>query len=448
MKNMRNKICLLAVVFSSIWAGSAQERQVSYENRVDYRTEFGSYTSRESSSALKLDGERFYMDLTDKLVPVRRGEGLYYVIDEVEIPMIWLDRDIYLHTEGSRNGHRLYVNTKYAGSARDERVPSEFNVSSLMVDGTNNFVIECVEDSRKPADRNPDSRERVERVWLHAQPRMSIFDVRVEAVPDSTGKRGLLRLDVIINSSYNYEEPIDVCYDIYSPENELKYYDVRETAVAGGVRDTIHFETTFPGAVERQWSATSPYLYKLTVFLRQEKRITEYTTFYIGFGKTEWRDGEILRNEKPITITAARWEGKSTEAESRTAIRALKGRGINTLYLAWPQPEWFYSLCDREGIYVVDRANIHTDGSSRKVGASTVNDPEWLDEYLHRVQAMYFRSQLHPSVIAYSLGEASGNGYNMYKTYQWLKEQGDSRPVVYDSEGEWNSDLVLPAPIE
>ena len=31
---------------------------------------------------------------------------------------------------------------------------------------------------------------------------------------------------------------------------------------------------------------------------------------------------------------------------------------------------------------------------------------------------------------------------------QWLKEQGDTRPVVYDSEGEWNSDLTLPAPIE
>ena len=97
---------------------------------------------------------------------------------------------------------------------------------------------------------------------------------------------------------------------------------------------------------------------------------------------------------------------------------------------------------------MVDTANINTDGSSRKVGASTVNDPAWLDEYLNRVQAMYFRSQLHPSVIAYRIAQPSGNGYNLYKAYQWLKEQGDTRPVVYDSEGEWNSDLTLPAPIE
>ncbi len=448
MKNIGRRLSLLGVALALVAICHAQERQVRYENRVDYRTEFGSYTTRESSNARKMEGERFYMDLTDKLVPIQRDGKLFYVIDDVDLPMIWHDRDVYIHTEGSRNGHRLYVNTKYVGSARDERTPSEFNVSAELVDGVNNFVIECVEDSRKPADRNPDARDRVERVWLHAQPRLSIFDVRVEAVPDSTGKRGLLRLDVIVNSSYNYEEPVDVCYDIYSPENELKYYDVRETSVAGGVRDTIHFETIFSGAVERQWSASSPNLYKLTIFLRQNRNITEYTTFYIGFGTTEWRDGVILRNESPINITAARWEGKPTEAESRSAIRALKGRGINTLYLSWPQPEWFYSLCDKEGIYVVDRANVNTDGSSRKVGASTVNDPEWLDEYLHRVQALYFRSQLHPSVIAYSLGEASGNGYNLYKAYQWLKDQGDSRPVVYASEGEWNSDMVLPAPVE
>ena len=253
---------------------------------------------------------------------------------------------------------------------------------------------------------------------------------------------------MIVNSSYNYEEPIDVCYDIYSPENELKYYDVRETSVAGNSRDTIRFEADFPGAVERQWSASSPKLYTITAFMRKDKIITEYATFRIGFGQTTWEDNTIYRNEKPIEIRASRWDNDLSESEAQKAIRDKKKRGINTLYLAYPQPAWFYTLCDKEGIYVVDTANINTDGSSRKVGASTVNDPAWLDEYLNRVQAMYFSSQLHPSVIAYRIAQPSGHGYNLYKAYQWLKEQGDTRPVVYDSEGEWNSDLTLPAPVE
>lgn len=444
MKHLLISILTLTIATSL----TAQERTVVKENRSDWRTEFVTYLSREAALAQKPDGERFYMDLTEKMVEVKRGESTFYVIDEVDVPMIWRDRDIYLHTEGSRNGHRIYVNTKYAGAARDNRVTSEHNITEHITDGVNNFVVEVIDDTAKPADRTPDNRAKVERVWLHAQPRLSIYDIRVSALPDSTGKRGALTLDVIVNSSYNYEEPVDVCYDIYSPENELKYYDVRETTVAGNSRDTIRFEADFPGAVERQWSASSPKLYTLTVFMRKDRIINEYATFRIGFGQTTWEDNTILRNEQPIDIRAARWESDLSESESQKAIRDKKKRGINTLYLAYPQPAWFYTLCDREGIYLVDTTNINTDGSSRKVGASTVNDPEWLDEYLDRVQAMYFRSQLHPSVIAYRLAQPSGNGYNLYKAYQWLKEQGDTRPVVYDSEGEWNSDLTLPAPIE
>ncbi|MBR7102140.1 MAG: hypothetical protein IKC92_00955, partial [Tidjanibacter sp.] len=158
---------------------TAQERTVVKENRSDWRTEFVTYLSREAALAQKPDGERFYMDLTEKMVEVKRGESTFYVIDEVDVPMIWRDRDIYLHTEGSRNGHRIYVNTKYAGAARDNRVTSEHNITEHITDGVNNFVVEVIDDTAKPADRTPDNRAKVERVWLHAQPRLSIYDIRV-----------------------------------------------------------------------------------------------------------------------------------------------------------------------------------------------------------------------------------------------------------------------------
>ena len=53
---------------------------------------------------------------------------------------------------------------------------------------------------------------------------------------------------------------------------------------------------------------------------------------------------------------------------------------------------------------------------------------------------MLFRS--HTCVVAYALGAPSGNGYCMYKAYEWLKSVEKYRPVVYvDADGEWNSDL-------
>ena len=45
-------------------------------------------------------------------------------------------------------------------------------------------------------------------------------------------------------------------------------------------------------------------------------------------------------------------------------------------------------------------------------------------------------------MVAYDLGSPSGNGYNMYKAYEWLRSVEPSRPVIYgDADGEWNTDL-------
>lgn len=55
---------------------------------------------------------------------------------------------------------------------------------------------------------------------------------------------------------------------------------------------------------------------------------------------------------------------------------------------------------------------------------------------------MYYRSRNHTCILAYALGGDAGNGYNMYKAYEWLKSVERRRPVIYaDADGEWNSDL-------
>ncbi len=62
---------------------------------------------------------------------------------------------------------------------------------------------------------------------------------------------------------------------------------------------------------------------------------------------------------------------------------------------------------------------------------------------MERVQKMYYRTRNFTCVIAYSLGGESGNGYNMYKAYQWLKEVEQRRPIIYGgAQGEWNSDII------
>jgi beta-galactosidase len=126
-------------------------------------------------------------------------------------------------------------------------------------------------------------------------------------------------------------------------------------------------------------------------------------------------------------------------------LRALKKRGINTIALTRPQQKWFYEMAAAEGIYLIDRAAVECDprGDDRSVGGTVANAPDYLPRFLDRQAAMFYRGRNYPNIIGWSTGSPSGNGYNMYKSYQLLKSLDSSRPVIYvGAEGEFNSDII------
>ena len=151
-----------------------------------------------------------------------------------------------------------------------------------------------------------------------------------------------------------------------------------------------------------------------------------------------------MRLGSEIAVREATYNAAGDPATTRKQLEALRASGVNMLFPDYPQPYWFYDLCDELGLYVIDCANINAPEKrdDRKVGGTPSNDPSLADEYLERVKAMYYRSRNHSCVIAFALGGESGNGYNMYKAYEWLKSVEKSRPVICaDADGEWNSDL-------
>lgn len=436
-------LCALLVV----WAIEAQSTNgYTYKGVAPRRTEFISYSTRNAAEKGERGTERYYQNLLYRLTSTSTNEnGEVVKLYEVNLPLVWRDRDVFLHTEGGSAEKRIRVNGVEVGECRDDRTPTEFLITNYLKDGTTRIEITSpAECDLRPAEmlgENPLE----EQLFLYSQPPIRIHDIIVNAKPDATQRHGVLEMDVVVSSSRRTTEQISVGYDIYSPEKELKYYDLREEDVKGRSLDTIHFATNIYGAMERLWSAESPKLYDVTLYLKRGGIISEYINIKVGFGTTTYSEGTLYRNGKEVTINAAHYNtsagAKSTEAD----IRALKKQKINTLYIDYPQPYWFYDICDRVGMYVVEQANINTDpkGGDRSRKGTLANNPSWLGDFIERVSASYHRVRNHPSVVAWSLGGNSGGGYNMYKCYEWLKEREKERPVVYGS-GEWNSDLKLP----
>jgi len=221
---------------------------------------------------------------------------------------------------------------------------------------------------------------------------------------------------------------------------------MREVTIPGRSSDTVRFSPVIYGTYDNRWEATgkNPPLYKVMLFTRREGTYKEYMPLKIGFGKTEFIDGRLVRLGKELKINKAAYNAAADRKTTLAELKALRAQGRNTICPSAPQPAWFYELCDELGLYVIDCAAIDAPEKrdDRSVGGTPSNDPALADEYLARVKAMYYRSRNFTCVAAYALGAPSGNGYCMYKAYEWLKSVEKSRPVICaDADGEWNTDL-------
>ncbi len=381
-----------------------------------YRTEVVPYDARHDAEARNREAGGYWKAFEPEVTIATEGPLHAVLEQEIEIPFAWTDGMVYLHVENpGANDFKLLM--------RNDNPARQLDAAAPVV------------------------RKSFENSYLYYQNKRSIADFEIGLVPDSLGRDfGMLDLKIVTQNAYNYEEPVTVGYDIYSPQGKLLEFNMTEITIPGRSTDTVRFSPFIYHTYKNKWEAGSktPPLYKVMLFTRRNGVYKEYMPLKIGFGKTELVDGRIMRLGKELKPVKAGYNAAADRKTTLAELKALKAKGKNTICPDYPQPAWFYELCDSLGLYVIDRANINAPERSgdRTVGGSPSNDPRLVGDYLERVKAMYYRSRNFTCVIAYSLGGPSGNGYNMYKAYQWLKSVEKSRPVIYsDTDGEWNSDL-------
>lgn len=403
------------------------------EGRSEPRSEFVGYDTRPEAEKGVRKNATFYRPL--ELFQTNRDGALQFRT-VVDIPILWIDRDIFLHVEGLPE-FSVEIDGCKVGRSTDSAVPTEFNVSQEVKDGLNNIAIEVVAGGAGEALDNVDSR--AVKAYIYGQPKCRIEDFSIKATPDSTKKFGMLYLDIALENTQNTPQTVQVGYDIYSPEGKLMRYNYRDMTLEAHSRDTVRYEQEiYGGVMDRLWSAASPKQFNVMLYMKRDGRMVEYIPFKTGFIDRSFtpENGLLVRGKK-VAIKAVEYDGAATETLVAADFAKLKKAGINTIVTLTPQPYWFYDLCDKTGFYVIDAININ----SEKYG----DNPLYVNYFTERVASTYQRNKNHTCIIAWSLGH-SPNGYNMQKAYQALKAIESERPVIYDgAAGDWNSDMAMPA---
>ncbi|MBR5771028.1 MAG: hypothetical protein IKY20_05645 [Alistipes sp.] len=439
-KSFLYPIFAILALFVSLDMASAQA--------VISRTEFICYDKRaDAKSDIRTNNDK-YIDLRPTLQ--FEGEGSVRAVyeQEIDVPASWNDYNAYLHMENVGGDYTIFVNGAQITSAIDRFTPTEIYISPYLVQGKNVVAVVVVDEPYMAAvaeGLTMPQRQQFDNCYIFAQRRLGIYDFNVRLVPDSLERFAELKLDVLVDNSFSSDEVIEVGYDIYAPDGKLMEYSVNDLALEKFTRDTLSFRPYIYNSNPNRWSPANPKLYDLTLYVKRSGILWEYIPLKVGFaqyGYTE--DGAITAFGKPLTLKKEVYNAAADRATTEREIKALKQRGINCLMPDYPQPRWFYDICDRVGIYVIDCAAVASPScaDNRALGGTPANAPELVDEYLRRVESMYHRAQNHVSIIAFSLGKRAGNGYNLYKAYELLKSKGDSRAIIYqDADGDWNTDL-------
>lgn len=381
----------------------------------------------------------------------RADEGKVRAVYEQKfvIPATWNDYNAYLHLENVGGDYTIFFNGKQITTPIDKFTPADLFVSPYLQQGENVFAVVVVEEGQmRLLDEGLKIAERkqFENSYLFAQRKLAIYDYDLHLRPDSLERFAELKLDLIVDNSFSTNEIINVGYDIYAPDGKLAEYSVNDVNMEGFSRDTVHYKPYIYNSNPNRWSPSNPKLYDLMLYVKQNGILREYIPLKVGFVEYGYNDnGEITAFGKPIKLSKATYNSAADRATTEKEIKALKAKGINCLCPDYPQPRWFYDICDRVGIYVIDCVSISspTNADNRDIDGTPANAPWLEEEYVARALSMYYRSRHHACIIAFSLSNRnSGNGYNMYKCYEALKAIGDNRAIIYPyADGEWNSDI-------
>lgn len=396
----------------------------------------------------EFDDKMFNFKKNPPLVPHEENEvGSYR--RTFTIPAGWEGRRVILCCEGVISFYYVWVNGEFLGYNQDSKTPAEWDITDKLKKGENTIALEVYRWSAGAYLECQDMwrLSGIERdVYLYSTPKQYIADYKVTSILEkNTYKDGVFELDVTVEGA-----AAGIATIAYELQNEAgkTVLNGSQPVKSRGLSNLITFDEKRIPDVEK-WSAEHPNLYTLILELKDANgKVTEVTGTKVGFRTSEIKDGRFCINGVPVLVKGVnRHEhsqlGRTVSKElMEEDIKLMKRHNINTVRNShYPAHPYWYQLCDRYGLYMIDEANIESHGMGYGP-ASLAKDSTWLTAHMDRTHRMYERSKNHPAIVIWSLGNEAGNGINFERTYDWLKSVEKNRPVQYErAEENYNTDI-------
>ncbi|MFE4053412.1 glycoside hydrolase family 2 TIM barrel-domain containing protein [Streptomyces sp. YIM B13518] len=363
------------------------------------------------------------------------------------VPRDWTGRRTFLHFEGVKSAHYVWINGELVGYDEDSYTPSEYDITDHLRSGANQIAVEVYRyaDGDWLEDQDMIRLSGIFRsVYLYSTPPVHLRDFKLDTPLNDTYTRAELAVTASVRA-YGGDGA-----GRYTVETQL--YDARGHAVwsrpleqsadlgtvGAGEDVTVRASKAVPRP--RLWSAEHPELYTAVLRLRDPAgKVVETLSHRVGFREFALKDGLMRINGRPVSFRGtnrhemhpARGTALTREdlVEDITLIKRMNMNSVRTSH--YPNNPLWYELADEYGLYLVDETNLETHGIRSEYPG---DHPQWTAACVARAQNMVHRDKNHPSVVIWSLGNEAGGGTTFTAMHDWIRSCDPTRVIQYEGD--------------
>ena len=343
-----------------------------------------------------------------------------YYRTEFTVPAEWKGQRVIIRLDGVLRGYDLWLNNQYVGSWESGYNTCLFDLTPYLTKKAfkgekqrlamrvysrfKGFEFDCFDDWT-PMGIHRD-------VTLFIVPNTHLSDLTV-----TTKMNGEVKVKTQIA---NATKQTTVNYEIYDALGHLVSTD-------GHVQNP------------RLWTAETPYLYTLCVYLKEKGRVLQSFKQRIGIREVSI-DGNILKvNGTPVKLRGVTCHATDpvtvkviSEELTQKDMRLMKEASVNYIRTShYPREPRFYELCDSLGFYVVNEVPM----GSR--GEKNLSKHDYQDIMRTHVAATMPRDKNHSSVIVWSIGNENPLPKSCQALGEYAKTFDATRPICYPQKGSY-----------
>ncbi|WP_338897100.1 glycoside hydrolase family 2 TIM barrel-domain containing protein [Streptomyces sp. TG1A-60] len=365
------------------------------------------------------------------------------------LPKDWTagDRRTFLHFEGVKSAHYVWINGELVGYHESSFDPAEYDITQHLKPGTNQIAVEVYRysDGDWLEDQDMIRLSGIFRsVYLYSTPAVHLRDFKLDTPLSDGYTAAKLSVTASVRAyAAGHEGSYSVETQLYDDRGHavwsrplVRSVDVGASATGEDV--TVQAAKSVPSP--ELWSAEHPTLYTAVLRLRDPRgRVVETLSHRVGLREFAIKDGLMRINGQPVSFRGTNRHEMHpdrgmalTRADMVEDIGIIKRLNMNSVRTShYPNNPLWYELADEYGLYLVDETNLETHGIRDRYPG---DHADWTTACVARARSMVHRDKNHASVVMWSLGNEAGGGSTFVAMRDWIESYDPTRVVQYEGD--------------